>query len=155
MKMKIKMAALTMGLALAGMAAAPALAADGVPAFKSNKQMVAYFWNEVFNKHNTSVIHTMASPDYIQHNPGFADGRQAFEEGVEGFLKEFPDSRAEIKHIGADGDLVFIHNHIMLNASDRGQAAVDIFRVKDGKIVEHWDVIQDIPEKSENNNTMF
>ena len=148
MKMKIKMAALTMGLALAGMAAAPALAADGVPAFKSNKQMV-------FNKHNTSVIHTMASPDYIQHNPGFADGRQAFEEGVEGFLKEFPDSRAEIKHIGADGDLVFIHNHITLNASDRGQAAVDIFRVKDGKIVEHWDVIQDIPEKSENNNTMF
>ena len=50
---------------------------------------------------------------------------------------------------------MFIHNHITLNASDRGQAAVDIFRVKDGKIVEHWDVIQDIPEKAENNNTMF
>lgn len=47
------------------------------------------------------------------------------------------------------------HNHITLKAGDRGQAAVDIFRVKDGKIAEHWDVIQDIPEKAENNNTMF
>lgn len=51
--------------------------------------------------------------------------------------------------------LVFIHNHIKLNPKDRGQAAVDIFRVRDGKIVEHWDVIQDIPEKAENPNTMF
>ena len=57
--------------------------------------------------------------------------------------------------MGADGDLVFIHNHIKLNAQDRGQAAVDIFRIKKGKIVEHWDVIQDIPEKAEKNNTMF
>ena len=117
--------------------------------------MVEYFWNEVFNKHNTAVIDEMTAPNYIQHNPGFQDGRQAFEDGIEVFLKEFPQSKAEIKHIGADGDLVFIHNHITLNDKDRGQAAVDIFRVKDGKIVEHWDVIQDIPEKAENNNTMF
>ena len=93
--------------------------------------------------------------NYIQHNPGFNDGKQAFKDGITGFLKEFPESTAEIKHMGADGDLVFIHNHIKLNAQDRGQAAVDIFRIKKGKIVEHWDVIQDIPEKTENNNTMF
>ena len=92
---------------------------------------------------------------YTQHSPGFADGKKAFKDGITGFLKEFPESSAEIRHIGADGDLVFIHNHIKLNARDRGQAAVDIFRVKDGKIVEHWDVIQDIPEKAENQNTMF
>lgn len=100
-------------------------------------------------------IDSLTSPKYIQHSPGFTDGREAFKAGVQGFLKEFPESRAEIKHIGADGDLVFIHNHITLKAGDRGQAAVDIFRVKDGKIAEHWDVIQDIPEKAENNNTMF
>ena len=156
MKLKMTIAAFALGLTLAaGLAQTPAMAADSTMTFKDNKEMVSYFWNEVFNRHNTAVIETMASPSYIQHNPGFADGRKAFEEGVQGFLKEFPDSRAEIKHIGADGDLVFIHNHITLNKSDRGQAAVDIFRVKDGKIVEHWDVIQDIPEKSANNNTMF
>ena len=151
-----KMMTLILGLSLVtAMSAGPVFAADKVPAFKNNKQMVEYFWNEVFNKHNTSVIDSLTAPGYIQHSPGFRDGRQAFEDGINGFLKEFPESKAEIKHIGADGDLVFIHNHITLNASDRGQAAVDIFRVKDGKIVEHWDVIQDIPEKAENNNTMF
>ena len=67
--------------------------------------------------------------------PEFADGKQAFKDGVSGFLKAYPDSTAVIKHIGADGDLVFIHNHIKLNKEDRGQAAVDIFRIKDGKIV--------------------
>lgn len=97
----------------------------------------------------------MVGPKYKQHSPEFADGKQAFKDGVTGFLKAYPDSSAVIKHIGADGDLVFIHNHIKLNKADRGQAAVDIFRIKDGKIVEHWDVIQDIPEKAANDNTMF
>nr|WP_304099426.1 nuclear transport factor 2 family protein [Mitsuokella multacida] len=156
MKMKKKITAMLLGMSLVtAMSVSPAFAAAKTPTFTDNKQMVEYFWNEVFNKHNTAVIDEMTAPNYIQHNPGFQDGRQAFEDGIEGFLKEFPQSKAEIKHIGADGDLVFIHNHITLNDKDRGQAAVDIFRVKDGKIVEHWDVIQDIPEKAENNNTMF
>lgn len=156
MKMKKTALAFMAGLSLMAVSAAcPALAADKLPSFGNNRQMVEYFWNEIFNKHNTSVIDSLTPPKYIQHSPGFADGREAFKAGVQGFLKEFPESRAEIKHIGADGDLVFIHNHITLKAGDRGQAAVDIFRVKDGKIAEHWDVIQDIPEKAENNNTMF
>ena len=129
--------------------------ADGIPEFKNNRDMVGYFWNQVFNRHDPSVIDQMTGETYTQHSPGFADGKKAFRDGITGFLKEFPESSAEIKHIGADGDLVFIHNHIKLNPKDRGQAAVDIFSVRDGKIVEHWDVIQDIPEKAENPNTMF
>ena len=129
--------------------------ADGIPEFKNNRDMVGYFWNQVFTRHDPSVIDQMMGETYNQHSPGFADGKKAFRDGITGFLKEFPESSAEIKHIGADGDLVFIHNHIKLNPKDRGQAAVDIFRVRDGKIVEHWDVIQDIPEKAENPNTMF
>ena len=54
-----------------------------------------------------------------------------------------------------DGDLVFLHNHSTTSENDRGRAIVDIFRVKDRKIVEHWDVIQPVPEKAVNNNTMF
>ena len=129
--------------------------ADGIPEFKNNRDMVGYFWNQVFNRHDPSVIDQMTGETYTQHSPGFADGKKAFRDGITGFLKEFPESSAEIKHIGADGDLVFIHNHIKLNPKDRGQAAVDIFRVRDGKIVEHWDVIQDLPEQAENPNTMF
>ena len=156
-----------LGLTLALVGCLPmgtSLAAD-TPHFKSNKAAAEYFWNEVFNKHDTAVIDTMVGPKYKQHSPEFADGKQAFKDGVTGFLKAYPDSSAVIKHIGADGDLVFIHNHIKLcknffcifscNKADRGQAAVDIFRIKDGKIVEHWDVIQDIPEKAANDNTMF
>ena len=104
--------------------------AAGTPHFKNNKAVAEYFWNEVFNKHDTAVIDTMVGPKYKQHSPEFADGKQAFKDGVSGFLKAYPDSTAVIKHIGADGDLVFIHNHIKLNKEDRGQAAVDIFRIK-------------------------
>lgn len=83
-----KMMTLILGLSLVtAMSAGPAFAADKMPAFKNNKQMVEYFWNEVFNKHNTSVIDSLTAPGYIQHSPGFRDGRQAFEDGINGFLK--------------------------------------------------------------------
>ncbi|WP_371380268.1 ester cyclase [Sporomusa aerivorans] len=122
---------------------------------QANKQLVESFWNELFNKHNVSVLDNAVGSTYIQHNPTFPDGKEAFKIAVAGFLKEFPESGAEIKHIVAEKNYVSIHNHIKLNPQDRGQAAVDIFRVENGKIVEHWDVIQDIPEKSENGNAMF
>lgn len=83
-----KMMTLILGLSLVtAMSAGPVFAADKMPAFKNNKQMVEYFWNEVFNKHNTSVIDSLTAPGYIQHSPGFRDGRQAFEDGINGFLK--------------------------------------------------------------------
>ena len=98
MKKMKKMMAVLLGLSLVtAMSAGPAFAADKMPAFENNKQMVEYFWNQVFNKHNTSVIDSMTAPNYIQHSPGFADGRQAFEDGIQGFLKEFPESKAVIK----------------------------------------------------------
>lgn len=121
----------------------------------ANKKLAENFWNGVFNNHNTALIDSEVGNVYKQHNPFFADGKAAFKEAIEEYFKEFPESSAEIKHIVADGDLVFIHNHIKLNPQDRGQSAVDIFRVTDGKITEHWDVIQAIPEQSKNTNSMF
>ncbi|CAD7287987.1 ester cyclase [Campylobacter suis] len=122
---------------------------------EQNKALVTEFWNKLFNEHKLEMIDKLIVDDYIQHNPFYKDGKQTIKDGLTGFFKEFPQSSAEIKRVTADGDLVYIHNHIKLHKDDRGQAAMDIFRVKDGKIVEHWDIIQDIPEKSENNNTMF
>lgn len=72
------------------------------------------------------------------------------------FLKEHPQSRAEIKRVVAEGDLVMLHVHSTLNPQDKGEAVVDIFRFdENGKIVEHWDVIQAVPEKTASGRSMF
>ncbi len=71
-------------------------------------------------------------------------------------LKEkFPNPHSEIKRVIAEGDLVVLHVHSVRTPGERGRAIVDIFKVENGKIVEHWDVVQDVPEKPANQNTMF
>lgn len=122
---------------------------------QANKKLVKNFWNGVFNQKDTHYIDTSVGEKYIQHNPGFKDGKSEFKAAIIGYLGEFPQSSAEIKRIVAEDDYVFIHNHTKINPADAGQAAVDIFRVKDGKIIEHWDVLQNVPATAENNNTMF
>lgn len=92
---------------------------------------------------------------YIQHNPQAGDGPQPFIDFVTGWTQANPNLRAEIKRVVAEGDLVVTHVHFKLHSQDRGIAAMDIFRLVDGKIVEHWDVIQPVSETPANNNTMF
>ncbi|OOZ78781.1 pyruvate kinase [Bacillus cereus] len=128
---------------------------DKVTEKEKNKKMVVDFYNEVFNKHNIDIIPNYVSEDYKQHNPFVADGRKAFMDFFkEDFIKN-PNSSAEIKRVVAEGDTVALHVHSRTNSQDKGVAIVDIFRIKDGKIVEHWDVIQEIPNEAANDNTMF
>jgi len=91
---------------------------------------------------------------YRQHNPGAGDDPEPFIEIVKRTAQNFPDFRMDSKRIIAEGDLVVLHSHLILKPGDRGTAVVDIFRLENGKIVEHWDVVQEVPEKSAN-NTMF
>jgi predicted SnoaL-like aldol condensation-catalyzing enzyme len=129
----------------------PAFAAD----LEANKKIVVDFYNKGLNDKDFDAAAKYFGPRYIQHNPGGADGPQAFRNFVT-FLKEkFPNSHNEIKRVIAEGDLVVLHVHSVRTPGERGRAIVDIFKVEDGKIVEHWDVIQDVPEKSANSNTMF
>jgi len=122
---------------------------------EKNKKMVVDFYNEVFNKHNIDIIPKYVSEDYKQYNPFVADGRKAFMDFFkEDFVKN-PNSSAEIKRVVAEGDTVALHVHSRANSKDKGVAIVDIFRIKNGKIVEHWDVIQEIPNEAANDNTMF
>jgi len=74
---------------------------------------------------------------------------------MEPYFTKNPTARSEIKRAVAEGDLVFLHVHAKSSETDRGMAVVDIFRVENGKVVEHWDVVQPIPEKANNSNTMF
>lgn len=134
---------------------AESVSKDNVTEKEKNKKMVVDFYNEVFNKHNIDIIPKYVSEDYKQHNPFVADGRKAFMDFFkEDFVKN-PNSSAEIKRVVAEGDTVALHVHSRTNSQDMGVAIVDIFRIKDGKIVEHWDVIQEIPNEAANNNTMF
>jgi len=129
----------------------PALAAD----LEANKKIVIDFYEKGLNQKDYEAAAKHFGPRYIQHNPNAADGPEGFKKLVE-FLKEkFPNSKSEIKRVIAEGDLVMLHVHSVREPGQRGRAIVDIFRVENGKIVEHWDVVQDIPEKAANQNSMF
>ena len=94
-------------------------------------------------------------PYYRQHNPGAADGAESYIAFMKRLAQTYPDFRMETKRMIAEGDTVVLHSHLVLKPGDRGLAVVDIFRLENGKIVEHWDVVQEVPETSANNNTMF
>ena len=131
--------------------AAPALAADP----EANKKIVVDFYDTALNQKDFDAAAKYFGPRYIQHNPTAPDGIEGFKRLV-AFLKEkFPNSRSEIKRVIAEGDIVVLHVHSVREPGQRGRAIVDMFRLENGKIVEHWDVIQDIPEKPANDNTMF
>jgi predicted SnoaL-like aldol condensation-catalyzing enzyme len=92
---------------------------------------------------------------YIQHNPHTPDGAEAFVRSTERFIEQHPQLSVEIKRVIAKGDLVVTHDLVKVSPKDRGMAGIDIFRLHDGKIVEHWDARQPVPETSANNNSMF
>jgi predicted SnoaL-like aldol condensation-catalyzing enzyme len=92
---------------------------------------------------------------YVQHNPLIADGLDGFKAFLGTLREKFPELRAEPKRLFAEGDFVIVQTHGVRAPSERGSAIVDIFKLEDGKIVEHRDVIQPIPEKALNQNGMF
>jgi predicted SnoaL-like aldol condensation-catalyzing enzyme len=87
--------------------------------------------------------------------PPSPDGFEAFIQFVLGFVEQFPQLSLDIKRTVAEGDLVVTHSLIKTSPEDRGTAAADFFRLEDGKIVEHWDVLQPVPESAANDHPMF
>ena len=122
---------------------------------EANRQLVVEFYHQNFNQHQVDQATKVMADDYIQHNPLVPNGKEPFVSFFKGFFANNPNAKSKIVRTAADGDLVWLHIHATNGENDRGQAIIDVFRVKDGKIVEHWDVIQDVPEKAANHNTMF
>jgi len=120
-----------------------------------NKEIVVAFYNAAINDKDFEKASQYLGNVYIQHNPLAADGP----DGLKNFLafakENLSTFKIEIKRVLADGDYVMLHVHAKRDADDRGSAVMDIFRLEDGKVVEHWDVIQAIPETAMNENTMF
>lgn len=123
---------------------------------EQNKKIVTEFYEGVFLKHQVKAYADQyIGNQYIQHNPEVPDGKAPFVDFFTGYFKENPDAKSVIKRAVAEDDLVFLHVHSTQNAQDLGVAVVDIFRIENGKIVEHWDVQQDVPTPTANMNTMF
>ena len=139
--------------ALAGTAAAQPV--RDIKTEEANRVLVLEFYDKFFNKHQIDEAANVVADSYIQHNPTVPDGKEAFVSYYRDFFKENPESRVRIVRSAVDGDVVWLHVHSVNDTKDRGEAVIDIFRVKDGRIVEHWDVIQPVPETTENSNTMF
>src|SRR4051812_1428270 len=107
---------------------------------EANKATVKAFYELAFNEGRPEeAVERYVGNRYTQHNPQAGDGTGPFVEFVKGFRGQFPELRVEIKRIVAEGDFVVTHGLIKTSADDRGTAAADIFRVEDGKVVEHWD----------------
>jgi predicted SnoaL-like aldol condensation-catalyzing enzyme len=142
-------------VAAAMIAVAPAAFAADAAQMEANKKTVIEFYDAAINKKDFAAASKFMGPRYVQHNPHAADGPEGLKAFL-GFLREkFPDYHSEIKHAFADGDYVILHVHSAATPGARGDAIVDIFKLENGKVVEHWDVIQEIPEKPANSNTMF
>lgn len=120
-----------------------------------NLALVLRFSELAFNQHDTDAAGAMLAEDYIQHNPRMASGRAAFLGFIRATAAARPNFKSVILRSAAGGDLVWTHVKLSDGSGKGDIALVNIFRVANGKIVEHWDVVQPVPETSANTNTMF
>lgn len=122
---------------------------------QANKETVVNFYQKAINEKDFAAAEAYLGETYIQHNPKAADGKEGLKSFI-GYLKaKAPHYHSDIKRVFADGDFVILHVHNTPAPGAQGKAIVDIFRLEKGKVVEHWDVIQPIPDKAANANGMF
>ena len=129
---------------------------DAAVKAQRNKQSAVTFYDQFFNKHDLKAADRFIGDRYTQHNPRVPNGKAAFVGAFQQIFAQNPQRQSRITRAIADGDLVALHVHTTTGPQDRGVAIVDIFRFDaNGKIVEHWDVIQPVPESTASGNSMF
>jgi predicted SnoaL-like aldol condensation-catalyzing enzyme len=132
--------------------------ASGNPAYERNKANVMAFYDLMFNQSKPAeAMRLYGGKTYTQHNPEVPDGKDAFVAFFEKLAKDYPGKSIEFKRVFADGNFVILHSVHRFPGWRGGQwAAMDIFLCDDdGKLIEHWDVLQKVPDKSANNNGVF
>lgn len=122
---------------------------------EENKRKAIAFYKTAYLGKPKKAIELYVGEEYIQHNPDVANGTQGFVEYFERMQKEYPKKSIEFVRCIAEGDLVALHTHQIWPGNDQ-YVTMDFFRFdQNGKICEHWDAIQQIPEKSANPNKMY
>jgi predicted SnoaL-like aldol condensation-catalyzing enzyme len=122
---------------------------------EANLQLVLDMFEQVLNPMNSAAADRFISPDYVQHSQLTSPGREAFKAFLDNIKVETPEAVHDVKRAFVDGDHVIVHYHVRRWPGDLGWAVIDIFRIEDGMIVEHWDVLQDIVEGGPNPNSPF
>ncbi len=122
---------------------------------EANKRAVLESYDLALNKKDAEAAFKYLGPSYTQHNPTVADGFDGWRAMVAWLKADRPNFSVTVKRVIAEGDFVVLHVHMKLDEADRGRAGVEIFRLENGKIVEHWDILQPIPETMAHDNTMF
>jgi predicted SnoaL-like aldol condensation-catalyzing enzyme len=122
-----------------------------------NRAIVRRIYDEVFNQDNTATAYELFGTNLIQHDEGAVDGPDGQLALFDNLRSNMPGVVATIKHIAADGDLVAVHWQASATPDDEfsGQAVIDLWRLTDGVVVEHWDGIQPVPASSASGNSMF
>ncbi len=128
---------------------------NAAPKNAAEKNVLAFLDTAFNQKRVEEAFGKYVGSYYRQHNPTVADGKAAIIEALHKWLPATPELHYDFKNIWSDGDRVIVHSLVTTSPQDRGMAVVDIFRLEHGKVVEHWDVAQAVPEKALNDNTMF
>ena len=121
-----------------------------------NKRLVTEFYELAINQQKPAeAARKYIELPYRQHNPEVPDGPDGFVQFISGMQKKHPKMKVVISKALADDDLVALHVHLTREPNDPGLAVAEFFRLKNGKIIEHWDVLQPVPEKTASGNSMF
>ncbi len=120
------------------------------PAEQVNLQLVLDMFRDVLNPMDSGAVDRYISPGYIQHNQAAQPGREGLKAFLDMIRGQTPDAVHDVKRAFVDGDHVTVHYHVRRWPDDLGWAVIDIFRIEDGMIVEHWDVMQDVVEGGPN-----
>ena len=122
---------------------------------QKNLDLVLEMYQEVLIRMDASKVDRYISPEYLQHSSLAPPGRDALKQFLQMIRRESPDARTQIKRAFVDGDHVVCHVHVVRFPGDPGLAVVDIFRVAGNMVVEHWDVLMEVPANPVNTNSLF
>ncbi|MEU6550457.1 ester cyclase [Streptomyces sp. NPDC046915] len=120
-----------------------------------SRRVATALFDELAVERDLTALDRYAVDPYYEHNPQHSNGIAAAKEVLAATFAALPEVTFTVKRVIAEGDYVAVHHHFKATPDDRGAAVIDFFRVRDGKVVEHWDVIQPVPATSANDNTMF